>query len=90
MDANEIIQQAMSAGKGMLLLNGFYIIEGQPVTNELRIRPAPEALDKNLLSFIMGEATQFCFLGLFNNREAAEEAIIAMRTLLRDDKGNHP
>ncbi len=88
MQSDDIINQAMKAGGGMLDGNAFFLLEGNVERNEFRILPLQKAYVDNYISFTFQLNHGFIMLGIFNTEEAAEEFILLIRTLGRDEAGN--
>lgn len=67
---------------------GLWIIEANPEKNDIRVINAEEAFKNNVAAFTWGVHHGYIFLGMYTTKEAADESITAIRTLLRDEQGN--
>jgi len=88
MDADKLIQDTMSGASKLIGGEQLFVLEGHPEQNELRILTAEEALKNNIAAFSFVFNTGYVFMGMYSTREAAEESIEVIRTLLRDEEGN--
>jgi hypothetical protein len=88
MNTDDLIQKAMGGAGTMIGGQDLFILEGNARTNEFRILTADKVLGNNLVAFANEISTEYMFLGMFTSSEAAEETVEAIRTLVRDEKGN--
>ena len=88
MNTDDLIQKAMGGAGKMIGGRELFILEGNARTNDFRIVTADKVLGNNLVAFANKISTEYMFLGMFTTKEAGEETIQGIRTLLRDEKGN--
>ena len=88
MDADKLIQNAMGGAGKLIGGEQLFVLEGHPERNELRILTAEETFKNNVTAFSFAFSTGYVFMGMYSTREAAEESIEAIRSLLRDKEGN--
>ena len=88
MNPDDIITSAFQGGGKMIRGNGLYVVEGNPITNELRTLPMDELYKNNIMAFTYSIHPGFVVLGVFTSPEAAEEHILAIRSLFRDEDEN--
>ena len=88
MKPDELISGAMRAGGGMLDGKPLFAVEGHVERNDLRVRNLETVYADNYHAFRWGVKHNFILMGIFNSEEAAEEYIVLLRTLARDESGN--
>ena len=87
MDANQLINNAIQAGGGMLDGKGWFVLEGQVEQNGFRIKPMDQFYTDNIIQFRHAKQDGYVMLGIFASKEAAEEFILTVRTLVRAENG---
>ena len=89
MDANELINNAIKNGGGMLVNSNLFALEGNIPNNRYRIMPLTEAYKDALMCFQYGIQSNNVILGVFSSEGAAEEFKTTIQTLYRDEQGNN-
>lgn len=87
MDLDDLMKIALDAGKGMMVTSGLYALEGNAKENTLKVVPLHEFQITNLVHFITNRLRDSLLMGIFTTREAAEEHIIYLRTMVKDENG---
>ncbi|MGN6493161.1 MAG: hypothetical protein ACTHLE_14270 [Agriterribacter sp.] len=85
MNIDEVITNAF---KEIVPGEGFFIIEGHPLKNDIRIRPADKAMMDNLACLAWSLDLGYQYLGTFTNEQNANRQISVIRSKLRDEQGN--
>ena len=88
MESDDIISQAMKSGGGMLDGKELFVLEGNVERNMFTIKNLQQAYIDTYSSFVYEIKHGFIMMGIFNSEEAAEEYILMIRTLGRDEEGN--
>ena len=89
MESDDIINKALSAGGGgMLHPANLFVLEGNVERNMFQIKTLEQAYIDNYSSFVYEIKHNFIMIGIFNSEETAEEFIMMIRTLSRDEEGN--
>lgn len=85
MNIDEVITNAF---KEIVPGEGFFIIEGHPVKNDIRIRPADKAMMDNLACLAWSLDIGYQYLGTFTDEQNANRQINVIRSKVRDEQGN--
>lgn len=67
---------------------GYFMVEGNPTTNDIRILPADKAMNDNLVCFAWSVDLGYQYLGLFTDEKTAQRQIAIIRSKIRDEAGN--
>ena len=87
MDTNDLINSALNKGGKMIGGNDLYVLEGNSEKNDLRVLTADECFKNNVAAFTYDIRTGYVMLGMYTSRETAEEQILVIRRLFRDEDG---
>ncbi len=83
MTPDDLINKALKGGNNLLADENTYIVEANPTTKRLRIRPALLGYVDNYLKFAFGKKGRFICLGVFNSEQAATEFVEHIEGYLR-------
>lgn len=83
-----IDQLIHSAFKEMVPGEGFFIIEGHPVRNDMRILPADKAMMDNLGCLAWGLDIGYQYLGTFIDEQNAKRQMEVIRAKVRAEDGS--
>ncbi|PZF72598.1 hypothetical protein [Taibaiella soli] len=85
MNTDDIINNALSNGGGILNGSGLWVLEGNVNRNEFRIIPLKEAYIDGFMVFKFGIETGNIILGVFDKPEAAEYYRDWIRSVVRSE-----
>ena len=90
MTVETIINQAFRPDLGVFYRDSMYVVEANSERNTLRVLSLKTAYEYGFICFKYGINSGNTILGVFNTEDAAEEFILSVRSLIREENGNLP